>query len=119
MMDWIINQVLNNQFLVGLSGATVIGALLFVLRSAPNLIWRGVLSLFSYEVEVKNNDNTFEWLVLWLARSEYAQRARRLRLSSRNSDLPVAQGGASIASGDYRYLLYPGMGWHFFLYQST
>lgn len=121
MIDWLLYQLQHNQFLVGLSGATVLGAVLFVLRRIPLLTWRWVLALFSYEVEVKNNDTAFEWLVLWLSESDYAKRARRLRLSSLHGDTekPVSSAGAGIVDAHYKYLLSPGRGWHWFMYRNT
>lgn len=119
-MEWIIGQVLHNQFLVGLSGATLLGGALFVLRRLPALCWRGLMSTFSHEIEVKNNDNAFEWLVVWLAQSHYAQRARRLRLSCRGvQDAMSAPVVAATLNGESQYLLSPGMGWHFFLFRGV
>ena len=65
MIEWLWQQVQTNQFFLGLSGATVLGALLFVLRKIPSLGWRGVLSLFTRQSTVSNTrvDQKVEELV--------------------------------------------------------
>lgn len=117
-----IEALLQNQVLVGLSGASVIGAAFYLLRNSPGIAWRLFLNIFSVEVEVKNNDMAFDWLVTWLARTKYASTARRLRLSTQSSSdapLPVSAESSGGAQKKTTYVLSPGRGIHVFTHAGT
>jgi chaperone BCS1 len=79
-MNFNFHDLLANQFLVGLSGATALGGVLYVCRQIPHHLWRLALDQFSVGFDVKNSDVAFYWIEHWLAKHPYSGRARSLRL---------------------------------------
>lgn len=105
-----LNDLLQNQVLVGLSGATVLGGLLYVGRRFPGLVWRTFLDQFSVSFETVSTDATFFWIVNWLASNAYTKRARNLTLSADHD-----RNNENEERNVFRYLLSPGRGVHFLM----
>jgi mitochondrial chaperone BCS1 len=118
----VIETLLSNQVFMGLGGATVFGALLFLARQAPGRAWGYVRAMFSVSIETQSTDVTFYWLVKWLAVQPYSAVARRLRLSEVESGgdvpQPAVNAGAPSRQGP-KFLLSPGNGMHFFFFGGT
>src|SRR5260221_1230933 len=89
-MNFNLHDLLTNQFLVGLSGATVLGGVLYVCRQFPHQLWQLFLNQCSVGLDVKNSDTAFYWIEQWLAQHPYFGRARRLRLAAGR---PPGRGG--------------------------
>lgn len=105
---WLTEQLTGNDLFVVLVGASAIGTVLFLARSAPAALWKLAVHHLSVEMTVHNTDPTFEWIRLWLARHPYGRRSRRLRLSARNR----------YEIGGTEWTLVPGEGFHLFLHRG-
>lgn len=82
IVAWAQHQFTSNDVFAGLVGGSIVGSALFAARSLPARLWGLALHHFSAEVVIFSDDEAFEWVSLWLARTPYAKRARRLRLTS-------------------------------------
>lgn len=82
VINWLQTQFTSNDVFAGLVGGSVVGSLLYATRALPGRLWTLCLLQFTAEVVIFNDDDAFEWVSLWLAKTPYAKRARRLRLSS-------------------------------------
>src|SRR5258706_12937585 len=113
-MNFNLHDLLANQFLVGLSGATVLGGILYVFRQIPHHLWRLVLNQFSVGFDVKNSDHAFYWIEQWLAQHPYAARTRSLRLTGGQSRHGVSRDDKDDDEDDGvgrpKYLLSPAPG---------
>lgn len=104
---FILEQLKSNQFL---SGGFVLGALsgiLYALKAIPGKIWDKIKSQFLISVEVPDTDETFRWLINWLAEHPYSKRRARAlaAVTTREGEdnTPLIR-------------LYPAKGSHWFFY---
>lgn len=112
-MNFNLHDLLTNQFLVGLSGATVLGGVLYVCRQIPHHLWRLVLDQFSVGFDVKNSDHAFYWMEQWLAQHPYAARTRSLRLTGGRNREAVVRADEDDGEDDAarpKYILSPAPG---------
>lgn len=106
-----VNEMFSNQIVAGLSATAVIGGLMYQLKSAPQLLMRLALHVFTVELRVQNNDPAFAWVETWMSNLPYARNTRRVRLTS------IEMPGAS--SGDLEeWVLSPGFGTHWFWWKG-
>lgn len=112
-----LQKLLENQVFVGIGGATLMGALMYLARQAPKQLWTYVKATFSVSVELQNADDAFRWLVMWLAAQPYSATARRLRLTEGQGQAPSAPG--EDVKKRAKFLLSPGYGVHFFFFAGT
>lgn len=113
-----IHDLLQNQVLVGLSGATVVGGLVYFCRALPRYLWNIFLNQFSVSFETSSVDPSFFWITSWLSSMEYGARARNLTLSAlRGRDIASDEDDGE-NSDKPRYLLSPGPGLHVFLVRN-
>lgn len=76
-----IDQLLENQMLVGLVGATLTGAGLFALRQVPVKAVMAIREAFSTTLMIDSDEPAYHHLNVWLARSQAAREARRLMIA--------------------------------------
>lgn len=63
-------------------GVSLMAGVLYSVRALPKHIYQFLLWRFSVELEILNNDPTYQRVDEWLAAHPYAKRARRLRAST-------------------------------------
>jgi chaperone BCS1 len=117
--QWFISLPSNSMF-AGLTGATVIGALLVMARQLPLRLARWILLAVSAQVTVKSEDPVFWWIVNWLSESDYGRSARRMRLESKTThsdDSPSPAG--SNEQEQMTYVLSPSDGMHWFFHRAA
>jgi mitochondrial chaperone BCS1 len=78
MISWLT----HNQFASGGLTLMAFGAVLALLRKAPQSLWRLAVDRFTISVEVPDRDPAFRWVQAWLAEQRYARRARSLSLTT-------------------------------------
>jgi chaperone BCS1 len=78
----LIDPILHNQVVTGLSFTAVLGAAAYQLRNIPHMMTRGTLRFLTVELTVTGNDPSFDWMDRWLANQPYAKRAKMLTLRS-------------------------------------
>lgn len=103
-----LTPLLQNPVFTGALGATVVGSLLYALKSAPGLAWDFLTWRFTSELVVFNEDPAFDIVSDWLASISYAKKARKLRLTTSYSE--VAQGDVTKFA--------PGIGKHLIFYRG-
>lgn len=118
----LLQPILQNQVVTGLSVTAVLGAVAYQLRNIPSLLHRGALRFFTVKMTVMSTDVAFEWLERWLAQQPYALKSKMMRLSARATDdnmpsvpltsLPIAAADAS------QWDLSPGDGMHMFWWRG-
>jgi mitochondrial chaperone BCS1 len=109
-----IQGLLQNQVFVGIGGASIMAGLMWFLRSIPHKCSSYFLAWFTVTLETSNDDDTFYWLVRWLAAHPYSQRTRRLALAtpiSGDYDRPRLVSQTEDANRP-RFLLSPAPGVH-------
>lgn len=96
--------LMANPVFVGVGGGAIIGGLMVALRSIPMKLWNAFLHLFTLEVHIENDDESFYYVDRFLAKHEGAKKARTLRLTT------------SRKNGESDWTYGPGLGsvwfWH-------
>lgn len=119
------NYVINNQFLTGLTGATVLGAVLYQIRTVPQKLRFLFERLVTLKLTVISHDATFLWIEKWLVKQPYAKKMREtiLRISKGDDvddNSPVAQifnTGLNSEKKD-SWILVPGENYHWFFWNK-
>jgi chaperone BCS1 len=76
----IITLMLHNPMFIGMGGAGLVGGILMTLRQSPARIWKAFLHLFTVDVDIKDTDQAFYWVSLFLSQHKSATKARTLRV---------------------------------------
>jgi chaperone BCS1 len=100
--DQITSLLAGNQFLTGMIGATLTGAALFALRSAPGQLFRVLREAFSTTIVIDSDDQSYAHLNVWLVRHEASKRARRLMVAE----------AYDYSEGRWKMEITLGQGWH-------
>lgn len=108
MIHTILDNILSNPIVTGLSTTAALGAVAYQLREAPRQLWNLALHTFSVELRVRNSDPSFTWLEAWLAKQPYAKVTRRVSLTTLDKD------GDEAAD----WVLSPGVGMHRFWWRN-
>lgn len=109
---WVHLQFTNNDIFAGIIGGSVFMSGLYLLRSLPNKIWKTFIFQYTCHLIVYNEDDAFDWINEWLAIHPYAQKSRRLRLTTFwgiNTDDSKNEG---------KWSLSPGLGGHLLWYKG-
>ncbi len=115
-----LQGLLQNQVFVGIGSASIMAGLMWFLRSIPHRLTRYFLAWFTVSVETANDDDTFYWMVRWMAAHPYSQKTRRLAMA-------VASAGADNYPSDLRaageetkprFMLSPAAGVHLLFYRG-
>lgn len=114
----------KNDFL---SGGLVLGALASAVALGRGYVirgWKWCWRQITVEIEVRNTDAPFDWLVLWLDSQPYTKRARNLIVSvapEADGNQPVAITGSGDSVADRRpgLIFSPATGNHFFAYRGS
>ncbi len=103
---WVQTQLTDNDIFAGVVGASVLLSLLMLLRSVPAKLWSLFLFQWTVNLIVYNEDDIYPWLDNWLSKHDYAQKTRRMKLSSHweNTD----------EDNNETWTVSPGLGKHFF-----
>jgi chaperone BCS1 len=107
LQQWLYNQ-LNNEVLIGLVGAGVLGAGAYLLRRIPSEIYKFIKRKTRTVVTVENNDRVFNWLVLWLSMTRYARNSKVLKLETSPKDEEIG----------FNWTLSPGYGHHLIFHKK-
>lgn len=76
-----IDELLGNQVFAGVAGAAVISAVLFQLRTLPQLLWSLLCTQFSATLTVYSEQEAYRQIDLWLGKHPSASKTRRLSLT--------------------------------------
>lgn len=115
-MDYsqIVDSVLHNQVVTGLSFTALLGGVAYQLRNVPRLIRGGFLRFLTVELTVTSTDSVFDWMDRWLAQQPYAKRAKILTLRSHEEQRDFITTGTTETS----WAVSPGAGLHIFWWRS-
>lgn len=75
----------HNQFMQGLLVTGFVAGLLAYLRNVPHQLWSWFWLWACVRVEVRSQDQAFDWLTQWLEAHPYSRRTRRLRCTTQNA----------------------------------
>ncbi len=118
-MDFIYNfvseQLANNQFLSGGTMLAVLGIGFAYLLNIPSYVKTWLRRRFVLRIDILDRDESFTWLVAWLAAHPYRHRCRLLSVKTSNSKL---LGGTGDTDTKKRINLAPAPGPHFFFYKK-
>lgn len=103
-MEELVRELLKNPVFGGIGAASIFGYLLYTLRQVPGYLWKGVRLRFACSVSFYSEDACYDQVNDWLARLDYANRCRRLKLTSRYD----------YDENEERTVLTPGLGVHWF-----
>jgi chaperone BCS1 len=76
----LINQISVNPVFAGLTGAALIGGILFWLRKVPQFIYFIFTYHFTVRFSVKEGDMAFEWMDKWLSLHPSSAKSNSLKL---------------------------------------
>lgn len=107
----LLQPILQNQVVTGLSFSAILGAVAYQLRNIPDMIRRGTLRFFTVKMTVLSTDPCFEWMARWLARQPYAQRSKSMMLHSQEE---TSSANVIDESQPRAWDLSPGPGFHVF-----
>jgi chaperone BCS1 len=109
----IIDSVLHNQVVTGLSFTALLGATVYQLRNIPRMITDGTLRFLTVELTVTSTDSSFDCVDRWLAHQPYAKRAKMLTLRSHHDDDTLVVSPRTDVQ-ETNWALSPGPGLHMF-----
>lgn len=89
MFDWIINEIHNNDFLVGVLGAAVLTYFGIILRNTPMQIYRWVKSKFGFILEVNSETGLFTPILSYFAGFDIFESRKRYRVYRQDCILPA------------------------------
>lgn len=106
-------QLRQNSFLSGGASLMVLGGIMAFLRHLPGRLTAYVRRRFVITVEADGSDPAFQWLQDWLARQDYAQRARNLSMSTVWKKTPLGADSQlnfndRVATARFRFTPAPG-----------
>jgi len=102
MIDWIRDQLLNNQIFAGVALGSVVGSLFYMLKGIPRIIQNIIVRQLTCELTIYNDDDVYGWVNDWLAQRPEVKKTKRLHLSTKHN-----QGGEA-DSNDWSITLGPG-----------
>jgi hypothetical protein len=98
-----LGTLASNPVFAGVAGGAGMGALLYQLRALPARLSAWLKRSFTVSIVIDNADGVFERLAIYLGRSDYSRRARRLRIAEiYDVELQTMRWEPSF-----------GIGWHF------
>ncbi len=112
IIAWIYLQFTDNDIFAGIIGGSVFMSGLYLLRSLPDKMWKTFIFQYTCHLIIYNEDDAFDWINEWLAIHPYAQKSRRLRLTTFwgvNTDDSKNEG---------KWSLSPGLGGHLLWYRG-
>lgn len=71
----------QQQVLVGMAGAAVVGGVMFGLRQVPGKALMAIRELATVTLEVENDEMPFKHLTMWLAKQGRVGKSRRVKLA--------------------------------------
>jgi len=130
--EFFVNQFETNQLFTGLLVLSLMGTIGYTLRGIPSKIWGVIVSQFTVQLKVQNEDDYFETLKLYLSQTEYVKnRCRRLTLTTNydGEDTPKYRSRGICTSAEGRskshpsqlpkFTLTPMDGSHWFFYNHN
>lgn len=112
-MYHLIENILNNQIVTGLSATAIFGYVAYHLKETPSRIIQFVKKLCTVSISVHTSNPAFKWIELWLAQHPYSARARSVVLKSYDDNDDSGPAGHSDGS---TWAFSPGMGFHWFVW---
>ena len=107
LIKYFKDYLARNQFASG-------GLFIFILTSIWGFFYKVVPHIsrflkrkFIVTIDMQSNDDVFRWLMVWLASQKYANRTKKLTVSSRSDELK-----------NHTLYFSPGPGNHFFFYRG-
>jgi hypothetical protein len=82
----LVGQLVTNPAFAGLAGGVGASAVLYQLRAIPATALARAKSSLTVSIAVDNSDDIFQRLALYLGRSDWVNRARRLRMTEHYDD---------------------------------
>lgn len=79
---WFQSQFTNNEIFQGLIGGSLFASGLYLLRGVPERLYVLYLRIFTCELTIFSEDPSFKWICDWLAHHEYANRTKRIQVST-------------------------------------
>ena len=107
----IVESILHNPVVTGLSFTALLGAAAYQLRNIPRMIASGTLRFLTVQLSVTSNDASFDWVDRWLAHQPYAKRAKMLTLRAHADETEQIRFTESQGT---HWSLSPGPGMHMF-----
>lgn len=123
--DTVVHQLSTNQFFSGGAVLMLAGGIWAYCRSMPRHVWQWVRRRIVLELEFADNDQSFQWMVRWLANQSYTQnRARCLSVATSSKDSSEYEPYAKLAfstgkpDGRPKIVLSPAVGQHTMWYKN-
>lgn len=104
----LLQPILQNQVVTGLSYTAVLGMVGYQLREIPSHIKYLLNRNFIVKVYLNSNDEAFTWIEQWLSKQDYSSRATSVNLKSYSENSRYSEDTAS------NWELSPGFGIHWF-----
>ena len=111
---WFETQVKTNEIFAGVVGGSVMVSALYYLKYIPSLIGRFLVRQFTVTMEIRNNNEAYAWISIWLSQHPYLTRARRVRMLKYNfegEDGDRKEDRSILGIGEGWHLIREGLGW--------
>jgi chaperone BCS1 len=105
ILTWFLEQFQSNAVFSGLTGASLIGSAVYLIKDAPQKILKILNHQLVTYMYVTNDDHAFDIIRQWLGELNLTKRTRRLNLSTHEND----EGRI--------YTLTPGTGRHYLIFR--
>ncbi len=118
LIEWIREQLANNQVLSGIVGGgavmTVLTTILYSIRRVPGLLWDGFIRQYTVSLTIYSHSDIFVWVQQWLSDQDFTKECRRLQLTSnqrRDYDDTLDTGTWMTTIGEGRHFFKQGFRW--------
>ena len=113
MITEIVDNILTNPVVTGLSTTAVLGGVIYHLKDLPNRVMKLIKGQCTVQVSLANLDPSYAWLEIWVTSRRFLIEPRSLTLKTNDTEEDVYQ------KGPKKWMMTPGDGTHFFMFGHT
>ncbi len=111
----VVDNLLRNQVVTGLSATAILGGIVYQIRNLPGRVFNFVYHNVISTLTVRSMDPAYSWVERWVTSQQFALTPRNLDLKTLDDESDDNEFGSRAR----QYLITPGSGSHWFRYKGT
>ena len=116
MLNDIIQSILGNQIVTGLSASAILGGLMYQLKEIPSKVGNLIVGQCVVKVSIVNLDPSYVWLEKWVTTQKFLIKPRALTLKANEVENDDED---EFRQGPKKWAMTPGKGTHIFRFKNT